>query len=156
MIFSCTFARGILFNIADRTETKKESKKFINWWFNVNGTGTCMMRIQSKYEPGIFTSAKRSSHISMSVQSFCHVSIYDHCKKRPKTLCNNTIVGARNYNLLSAYSSWKLPKPRPLLRRYDPKRANSIQSSASKSSILDRFAQETPIRNHVEDFSLRP
>lgn len=27
MVFSCTFAHGILFNVADRTETKKESKK---------------------------------------------------------------------------------------------------------------------------------
>lgn len=27
MVFSCTFAHGVLFNVADRTETKKESKK---------------------------------------------------------------------------------------------------------------------------------
>lgn len=74
---------------------KQKVKKFINWWFNVNERDTCMMRIQSKYEPGIFTSPKRSSHISMNMQSFCRVSIYEHYRKRPKTLWNNTIAGAR-------------------------------------------------------------
>lgn len=74
---------------------KQKVKKFINWWFNVNERDTCMMRIQSKYEPGIFTSPKRSSHISMNMQSFCRVSIYENYRKRPKTLWNNTIAGAK-------------------------------------------------------------
>lgn len=74
---------------------KRKVKKFINWWFNVNGRDTCMVRIQSKYEPGIFTSAKRSSHVSMNMQSSCRVSIYEHCKKRPKTLRDDTIAGAK-------------------------------------------------------------